>query len=154
MGKCRELVIHPDERLRAVARPVSDDIEALRVRADLLATLPEHGDGLAAPQIGEPVRMILVRDGDALHVWANPVVLHAAGSTKTREGCLSIPGVFGRVKRPRKIRVEVTPVNEAGMLARCTYELGGFPAVVCQHEIDHLDGVLFIDKLIPEGDAP
>lgn len=146
----RELVIHPDERLRAVAYDVNDYERAQTVRRDLLDTMADCGaHGLAAVQIGEMVRMFAVDMGEqGVKVYANPVIKASSGSTKTREGCMSLPGVYGVVKRPRKIKVEVNEVTINGMCEREVLELSGFVAVVVQHEIDHLDGVLFIDKIM------
>lgn len=148
----RELVIYPDDRLRAVSYEVNCPDTIRRVAADLLDTMgaTEAAAGLAAVQIGELVQMFAVKIDGGVQVFTNPRLISASGSTKTREGCLSIPGSFGVVKRPRKIAVEVNRVVGGVAQEREVLHLHGFTAVVFQHEMDHLNGVLFTDKLIDE----
>ncbi len=146
----RDLVIHPDERLRAVSVEINDNVKALEVRADLLDTMASTGaHGLAAVQIGEHVRMFAIDEHKlGVKVYANPVLKEVGGPLKKcEEGCMSLPGTFGIVKRRRSIVVEVSEVTSEGIRPRVTLEIAGFAAVVWQHEIDHMDGVLFIDKL-------
>ena len=147
----RPLVFHPNDILRAVAYDCNDSDKAAQVARDLLDTLEEtKGHGLAAVQIGEMVQVFAAQDeGGVMRVYANPRILATSGSTKTREGCLSLPGVYGKVKRPRKIKVQMIEVDPVkGLGEQVILEMSGFAAVIVQHEIDHLNGILFIDKLI------
>jgi len=149
---------HPT--LRTLAQPVpdaaigSDELE--RLIEDMVDTLHDYGGiGLAAPQIDEPLRLALIeipggpsRYGDIealpLTTFINPeiTVLNPAVAGYW-EGCLSIPGLRGFVERPQHVRVDYTSVT--GETAQL--ELTGFWATVFQHEFDHLDGALYIDKI-------
>lgn len=114
----------------------ADDFAAYMVKAD--------GVGLAAPQIGISERIIAVQEKDRIGVYANPEILKRSPAQQIgEEGCLSVPGVFGMVERSKRITVRA--VDRHGR--KVEMDLSGFPAVVWQHEIDHLDGVLFIDKV-------
>lgn len=114
----------------------ADDFVAYMIVAD--------GVGLAAPQIGIQERIIAVQERNGVAVYANPEIMKRSPTTQEgEEGCLSVPGVFGIVERAK--RVTVRAYNRHGR--RVEMNLSGFPAVVFQHEIDHLDGVLFIDKM-------
>lgn len=104
-----------------------------------------NGVGLAAPQVGILRRLVVIGDGTGLIKLINPVIVKADGDQQEMEGCLSIPGIYGRVKRPAKVVIKALDENGepfdlegTGLLAR----------ILC-HEIDHLNGVLFIDKAIP-----
>lgn len=113
---------------------------------DMVETMYHHkGLGLAAPQLGIPKQVIVVDlgEGSAMKL-VNPVVVESAGEAVDIEGCLSVPGIYGEVKRAEKVVVEgldendgPVRVNGVGLLAR-----------ILQHEIDHLHGILFIDKVI------
>lgn len=118
-----------------VARLVDDLQETM-----LLA----NGIGLAAPQVGLRQRVIVVRTETAVLGFINPVIVQSSRRKVTgEEGCLSIPGVFGLVKRPQKIRVEAKSATGETL----EFTADGLFARVIQHEIDHLNGVLFIDRL-------
>jgi peptide deformylase len=134
--------------LKQVAAPVQLD-DARHVGRDLLDTMRSFGRcvGLAAPQIGELCRVIAVdvsehpkgeADNNGLLVLANPRILEAQGSDVAREGCLSIPDLTANVRRATRIVVEHT---------QGTMESRGFEARCIQHEIDHLDGLLFLDRV-------
>lgn len=107
--------------------------------------------GLAAPQIGAAVRLVVIdvtehpkgEGGHGLLVLANPRLLESSGSVSGREGCLSIPDLTANVTRAAQIAVE--GLDEAWQPIRV--EAGGFEARVLQHELDHLDGVLFLDRV-------
>jgi len=101
-----------------------------------------QGVGLAAPQIGVPKRAIVVDVGTGLVEFINPVLAETDGTQIDSEACLSIPGVMGEVTRAE--RVKVKGLNRAG--DEIELEAHGFFARALQHEIDHLDGILFIDK--------
>lgn len=103
-----------------------------------------HGVGLAAPQIGVPKRVIVLDVGEGLLELVNPTILEAEGSELGIEGCLSIPGLEGEV--PRAARVVVEGWDRTGAIRRVSGE--GLLARALQHEIDHLDGILFIDRAL------
>ena len=107
--------------------------------------LKDDGVGLAAPQIGKNIRMVVVNSKDGVFCLINPKFTKKSWARELgQEGCLSIPGVFGKVKRHKKI--SLTYYNENGEKIKLTAE--GMMARVIQHEVDHLDGILFIDKAV------
>jgi len=106
-----------------------------------------NGVGLAAPQLGILQRIIVVHPEDMKPTaMVNPRIVKAEGEQIGQEGCLSIPGLYGDVKRAQYVEVEA--IDRKGR--EVTFELEGMPARVAQHEIDHLEGILFIDTVIPE----
>jgi peptide deformylase len=106
-----------------------------------------NGIGLAAPQIGILLRIIVVSpDGMKPTALINPKIVKAEGEIDGEEGCLSIPGLYGDVNRPATVVVEA--LDRKGRI--CQFDLEGLKARVIQHEIDHLDGILFIDKVDPK----
>jgi peptide deformylase len=107
--------------------------------ADTLYTA--EGLGLAAPQIGVSKRVVVIDVGDGLIELINPIILEKYGNKVAAEGCLSIPGTTGEVARATKVRVQA--LNRQGEMIELTGE--GMLARAFQHEIDHLDGVLFVD---------
>jgi peptide deformylase len=147
------ILLFPDPRLRAKARPVGPG-DADRVRdlaARMLATMyAAPGIGLAAPQVGELLRLAVIDlqkdETKAPIVLVNPEIVAASAETATREeGCLSLPGQYAEVTRPARVRVRY--LDLAG--TRQEIEGEGLLSACLQHEIDHLDGVLFIDYLSP-----
>ncbi len=150
----RNILIHPDPRLKTVADPVADLSDDLRVLADdMLETMyAAPGIGLAAPQVGVLSRLIVLdcvkEEGAPPRPLAmfNPRVVEASDETSVyEEGCLSIPEIYENVTRPSDVTVEW--IDRDGMEQRETFE--GLWATCVQHEIDHLDGKLFIDYLRP-----
>ncbi len=150
----REVLTLPDPRLKQAAPetdPADPRLEPLF--RDLMDTLRSHrhGVGLAAVQIGEPLRAIVVdvsaspRAGlhHGLLQLVNPRVVEASQWKKSREGCMSVPGLLGNVKRAQRIRLLATDPNGAPVDLECE----GYEAVTLQHEVDHLDGVLFPDRV-------
>ena len=144
--------IYGDEILRLKAREISAlSPELKEFIADLTHTMYlRDGVGLAAPQVGESLRVIVIdpdwfREGRQKKplVMINPRSMDAEGETDTEEGCISIPEVFAHVTRPSR----VTLVYQDVELAERRLELEGYPAVIVQHEIDHLHGKLFTDRL-------
>lgn len=141
---------HPDPRLRQRAAAVSAFDPALsRLVGDLLDTLYARGGiGLSAPQVGEP-RQVAVTDlsgtRSAPRVYVNPEILSRSRPAIVEESCLSVPGVVGKVLRATRLRVR------ARDLAGASFEedLADMDAVCLQHEVDHLVGTLFIDRLSP-----
>ncbi|MGV3614886.1 MAG: peptide deformylase [Fimbriimonas sp.] len=106
-----------------------------------------NGVGLAAPQLGILQRVIVIAPDDMRPTaLINPRIIKAEGEQLGQEGCLSIPGLYGDVKRAQYVEVEATDRRGRELI----YELEGMPARVVQHEIDHLEGVLFIDKVLKE----
>ncbi len=110
----------------------------------------EDGIGLAAPQIGVSKNVVILDVGElvedeSLRIFINPKILSASGSSVIEEGCLSIPGVREEVTRPEIIELEFQ--DETG--ASYTHEFDGWLARVLQHEIDHLNGILFVDHISP-----
>ena len=140
--------------LREVSKPVAAeefDTEAFqRLCDDLLETMLDYdGVGLAAPQIGVLKRVVVLEldDEEGPEFLVNPVIEVIADSSRfTWEGCLSVEGLRGRVERPDQVRVRAFDRDGS----RKGYELHGYPAVVVQHECDHLDGVLYVDKVDPK----
>ena len=148
------ILIHPDPRLKKVAKPLEDSSDALRrFGEDMLETMyAAPGIGLAAPQVGVLDRLIALdcqkNDDDTPRpmVMLNPRVLAASDEMNTyEEGCLSIPDQFGEVTRPKEVEVEWMDLD--GKLQREGFD--GLWATCVQHEIDHLEGKLFIDYLKP-----
>lgn len=123
----------PVERVDARLRKLLDDMAETMYEA--------NGIGIAAPQVGEAMRMVVIDIGDGLIELVNPKITFREGSETDSEGCLSVPGIFGEVERASKVKVEFLDrrgkrkhITAKGLLARCI-----------QHELDHLEGVLFID---------
>ena len=111
---------------------------------DLFETMDlAKGVGLAANQVGVATRVAVVGVENERLALVNPVILSAEGSAREEEGCLSVPEVYGEVERPERIVVEATDVNGQ----RYRREASGLLARAIQHEIDHLDGILFLDHL-------
>ncbi len=148
----RPILIHPDPRLKKVCDPVGEITPELHsLAADMLETMYDApGIGLAAPQIGVMQRVLVmdcIKDGPPEPmVLLNPRVVWASEDVSTyEEGCLSIPDQYAEVKRPAAVRVEWTGLDGTAQERDFT----GLWATCVQHEIDHLDGKLFIDYLGP-----
>jgi len=146
----REILIHPAICLKQTAERVSDFGEEFQaICTDLEDTLLQAPGcvGIAAPQIGISQRVVIV-DVKASEfgqlVLVNPEILDHEGLVRGREGCLSVPDFTGNVIRAEKIVVNAQ--SKEG--EQVTFEFTGFEARVVQHEIDHLDGLLFLDRLI------
>ena len=140
----------PDPVLRVECPSVeSFDDELARLADDMVETMRRApGVGLAAPQVGVETRLCVVdpsagEDPEAVHVLVNPEIRGREGTDVDLEGCLSIPGLTEKVPRPA--RIELTYRDVEGTLHEMEAE--GFPARVICHEVDHLDGVLFVDHL-------
>lgn len=137
-----------DDLLRKKSRPVEViDEKIIELLEDMHDTLKSSKDGigLAAPQIGILKRLIVIdlsaEDGE-VYKLINPVIVKSKGEQVCREGCLSVPGMLGDVTRPKEVIVEALDVNGKKIRIKAQDLL----AIVLCHEIDHLDGVLFIDK--------
>ncbi|HSN17509.1 MAG TPA: peptide deformylase [Gammaproteobacteria bacterium] len=142
-------ILHfPDPRLRIKAKPILAVTEAHRVlAADMLETMyAAPGIGLAATQVGVDQRLIVVDvsdKGDEPQVFINPEILAKEGTEVMQEGCLSVPGVYEDVERAEKVRVRTQGLD--GQVRE--FDADGLLAVCIQHEIDHLNGKLFVDYL-------
>ena len=150
----RHILLHPDPRLKTVCKPVGAIDDTLRRLAeDMLETMYDApGIGLAAPQVGQTIRLLVmdcVKDEDAPPrpmVLLNPEVTWSSEAESTYdEGCLSIPDHYAEVTRPAEVKVRWTGLDGAGHEEHFT----GLWATCVQHEIDHLNGRLFIDYLSP-----
>ena len=132
--------------LRRKAAPVEQVTKkTVKLVADMLETMREaEGVGLAAPQIGFSERIIVVDIGEGPLVFINPEIIHYEGTAIDVEGCLSVPERRGYVKRSAEVTVE--GLSEKGRAVRVSAD--GWLARVIQHEVDHLNGVLFTDKLM------
>jgi len=150
----RPILIHPDPRLKAMCKPVTaitDDIH--RLADDMLQTMYDApGIGLAAPQVGQLIRVMVmdcVKDETAAPrpmVLINPEIVWSSTERSTyEEGCLSIPEHYAEVERPAEVEVRWTGLDGAEVQER----FAGLWATCVQHEIDHLNGRLFIDHLGP-----
>ncbi len=143
-----EILHFPDPRLRTRAKPVARVDEAVRqLIDDMFETMyAAPGIGLAATQVNVHQRIIVIdvsEDKDQPLVLVNPVISQTSGSEEMEEGCLSVPGVFETVQRAQQITVSA--LNRDGEAFEL--EVDGLLAVCIQHEIDHLDGKLFVDYL-------
>ena len=149
----REVLLYPHPSLKRVAADVEPGAAAERVAGDLVETMRTYPrcTGIAAPQIDELVRIVAVDVSEhpkatashGLVVLANPRVVRAEGTEVAREGCLSIPHLTANVRRATLIELSgITPAGEP-----VTIETEGFEARCLLHEIDHLDGVLFLDRV-------
>ena len=135
-----------DPVLRRRARPVDEVTpEVERLVDDMIDTMDEVGIGLAAPQVGASLRLMVVADEDGRGAQAlvNPVIVEQGGSVTAEEGCLSLPGIFAPVTRAEWVRLEARDLTGRPVSLRARH----LRARVFQHEIDHLDGVLFIDRV-------
>lgn len=142
----RPVVKIPDPVLRQKAAEVVRVTRRTQLLIDDMLRIMKkaNGIGLAAPQVGILQRIIVVApEGMRPTPLINPRVVKAEGSAVGEEGCLSIPGLYGNVIRPSEVEVEA--LDRKGR--RTTFSLKGLKARVVQHEIDHLDGILFIDKV-------
>jgi peptide deformylase len=144
----RTILEFPDQRLRTRAQPVTQfDAELGRLIDDLLESMyAAPGIGLAATQVDVHKRVLVIDISDARNeplTFINPQILTQEGQTETEEGCLSVPGIFDEVTRSAKIRLRFQ--DRTGAVAEKDYE--GMLAVCIQHEMDHLDGRLFVDYL-------
>ena len=140
--------LYGDPILRTVAEPVAMVTpEIKQIVADMVESMwHQVGIGLAAPQVGISLRILVMDDGKGgAQALINPAITDRGGSVREEEGCLSLPGIFADVERSKWIRVSA--LDDEGR--PITFEAQGLRGKVIQHEIDHLDGVLFIDRLPP-----
>ncbi len=140
----RNIRLENDEILRKISKKVDNiDDRIITLLKDMEETMRKaEGVGLAAPQVGVLRRIVVIDIGEGLIELINPVIVYESGEQFRKEGCLSVPGKYGIVKRPEEVIVRA--LNRKGE----TVEIKGdelLATAIC-HEIDHLNGVLFIDK--------
>jgi peptide deformylase len=143
-----KILHYPDPRLHTVAKPVARvDDEIRRLAADMAETMyAAPGIGLAATQVDRHIRMILVDTSetkDQLKIFINPEILAKDGETVYEEGCLSVPGIYDKVTRAEHIRVRALDLHGNPF----ELEADGLLAICIQHEIDHLNGKVFVEYL-------
>ena len=141
-----KILQYPDERLHTVASPVSEVTHEIRaLLQDMAETMyAAPGIGLAATQVDVHLRVIVIDISDThdqLHVLINPEIISQSGESEYEEGCLSVPGIFGKVPRAERITVEALDRDGKPY----TLEADGLLAVCIQHEIDHLAGKVFVE---------
>jgi len=150
----RDILLYPDPRLKMVCDPVPEGQDLEPLIQDLLDTMYEagHSVGVAAPQIGVPLRVVVVdvsasklgrKNNHGCLVMVNPEIIEREGSMTMREGCMSVPDYTGNVARAEEVLVQFHDRDGTGRVIRAA----GFEAVAIQHEIDHLDGYLFLDRV-------
>ncbi|OGR34877.1 MAG: peptide deformylase [Desulfuromonadales bacterium GWD2_61_12] len=151
----RDILIYPDQRLKTVCAPVAEgDTTVVALIDDLVETMVAsgHSVGVAAAQIGDLRRVAVVdvsnsklgRDNHhGLLTMVNPLVIAHEGQRTMREGCMSVPDYTGNVLRAEEVVVEYRDRDGSERVIRAS----GFEAVAIQHELDHLDGLLFLDRI-------
>lgn len=163
----RKILRSGDPKLREISKPVTKiDSKILELIRDLKETLaiqkdPE-GVGLAAPQIGKSLRVFVANYKNFKKVFINPKIVeahqslvtsHQSQTTKSEilEGCLSLPNYYGPLKRNQKLKIKYqTPSTDHKSLITITESFSGFDAQIILHEIDHLNGILFLDRLLEQ----
>ena len=142
------ILLYPDKRLHTVARPVAEVNNEIRQlikdMGDTMYAAP--GVGLAATQVDVHQRLIVIDASvtrDQLRAFINPEIVEAKGVADCEEGCLSVPGIYEKVKRAQHIRVRALDADGASF----ELQAEGLLAVCIQHEMDHLDGKVFVEKL-------
>ena len=152
----KEVLLYPDTRLKEVCAPIADFDDSVRqLLKDLVDTMVAagHSVGIAAPQIGDIRRALVVdvsnsklgkkQNNHGLLQMVNPQIIEKEGQQMVREGCMSVPDYTGNVNRAERIVVQF--LNQDGELQVVPAE--GFEAIAIQHEMDHLDGFLFLDRV-------
>lgn len=148
MAKLRKILINPDPKLRLKSKKIDSKYiknpEFIDFCSDLVLTMQKKdGVGLAAPQIDKRIRVIAVNADKGPMIFINPVITKRSWAKNlSEEGCLSVPNTFGQVSRHNKIKCNYIDRNGNAK----TMATQGLMARILQHEIDHLDGILFIDK--------
>ena len=145
----RKIVVEGDPVLKKKSRPVEKfDARLAELLDDMRQTLySAEGVGLAAVQVGVLRRVVVVDVGDGLLELVNPEIIEAEGEQRESEGCLSLPGEYGETIRPAVVKVKAQ--NREGKW--CIDKGDGLKARCFCHEIDHLDGILFTERLAPEA---
>ena len=149
-----DILVYPDKRLTQVSRPVDEFSKDIKVFIkDLEETFRSYPGcvGIAAPQVGRFERIVLVdishkpqHNNHGFLVLINPKITSCEGNSLGREGCLSVPDYTGKVERAKSITLQALDKNGD----KQEFQMFGYEARAVQHEIDHLDGKLFIDRLV------
>ena len=144
------IVNYPDPMLRQRAKPLTEINKEVYLQVEEMLELmyQAQGIGLAAPQVGWPVRLFIIDVNDDRNmekVFINPVIIEETGELNKEEGCLSFPGVMGKVVRAQRIKAQAYTLKGQ----KIEIEAEDLAARAWQHEIDHLNGCLFIDKMSP-----
>ena len=151
-----QIIQYPHPTLRRVAKPLRRvDADLHRLVREMFDLMYEHrGIGLAATQVDLPYRLFIINlesdpaKRDQEFVFINPVLSNRKGMAEAEEGCLSLPTLYADVKRPERVTVNAYTLGGQEL----NMELSGLFARAVQHEVDHLDGILFIDRLTPTGE--
>ena len=148
MAKRLPILVYPHPNLRKTAKPVDRVTpEIAELVDDMVFSMYEaNGIGLAAIQVDRPLQIVVIdtsEDKDSPQIYINPVIKQSSGSQTAEEGCLSVPGFFEEVERAET--VQVTALDRDGK--QFTRSLDGLDSVCVQHEIDHLNGKVFVDYL-------
>lgn len=146
-----DILVYPDPALKKKSLPIeklSEDVD--RLLDDMVQTMHDaDGVGLAAPQVGKNIRVVVVgiplaeENKREFYELINPEIVSSRGFQVAEEGCLSVPGFFAKIRRKENVRVSA--LDRTGK--RFTIDADGMLSTVLQHEIDHLDGILFFDRL-------
>jgi peptide deformylase len=152
----KTVLVYPDPLLKEISAPIVNFDDSVRsLLQDLVDTMVAagHSVGIAAPQIGDLRRAVVVdvstsklgkkQENHGLMQMVNPEIIEREGSCEAREGCMSVPDYTGNVTRAEAIVVQYQDENNH----RCVIRTEGFEAIAIQHEIDHLDGLLFLDRV-------
>ena len=146
----RKVRTYPDPVLAAKAAPVTEITDEIRtLAADMIETMyADKGIGLAAPQVGESIRLITVDlsgpdKREDPHVFVNPVLTNLEGEVESEEGCLSVVGYRTTVTRAERLHLSATDLDGNPV----EMDADDLMAICLQHEVDHLNGILFIDKI-------
>lgn len=140
----RNIVTEGDDVLRKKAKEVTEINDRVKaIVEDMVETMrAQYGIGLAAPQVGILRRIIVIELDDVLYTIINPVIVESSGEQYEEEACLSVPGLMGRVRRPKYVKIKgLSPEGQP-----VEYEGEDLLAVAFCHECDHLDGILYTDK--------
>ncbi|MHB2019551.1 MAG: peptide deformylase [Candidatus Xenobia bacterium] len=145
------IILYPDPRLKQVSEPVGEIDDALRATVqDLIETMHDSpGVGVAAPQCGVMLRLVVMdvtgkAEGNGLLIMINPEIVEMSEEKIVREGCLSIPEFTANVKRAQQVKTRFTELD--GSVREI--ESAGLEAICIQHEMDHLNGILFLDRVV------
>ena len=152
----KSVLVYPDPLLKELSAPIDQFDDSVRsLLQDLVDTMVAagHSVGIAAPQIGDLRRAVVVdvshsklgkkQENHGLMQMVNPEIIEREGTCEAREGCMSVPDYTGNVTRAETVVVQYQDENNA----RCVIRAEGFEAIAIQHEIDHLDGLLFLDRV-------
>jgi peptide deformylase len=147
VGRALQVIEYPDTRLQEVSKivyPIANNVQLDQLIKDMVATVQaERALGLAAIQVGVPLRVMVLQNKTGVRVLINPVLEQSTGKTYVDEGCLSLPRLF--VKVPRAESVSVSYMDSDGL--KQLVNLTDFEARAFQHELDHLNGLTMLDKL-------